>query len=311
MAIKRLAFSGDSIAVSSTGTYTYAAYSSNGTSYLYESTNMGAWTDLTPYGVAGVNPQLAFGGAAVEMVTQASTSVTVSTFYTSGVSAASDTVSVTPAYTAAAWYPTAAMGNEAIFVTTPSGQVDLLQSTDGGHTFSTSQAANYSSSSPNGSAVATVGTTRLATLAGYPGQLTAAVQGSTLFVEFTTELDGQTVAAVVTSPNDGGSWTAPQTVALTNTSVVNPMVVSSEPGYLYGTWLENSRGGWTVDAVEFSADGRLLAGPSPLPGATLGAVSPTAYTALVIDAFARPFYAWSVPIPNLPPPWLAASALAS
>jgi hypothetical protein len=292
--------SGDALAASGDGKEIYAAYVSGSTTYLWSSISSGPWTNLTSGGIQGTDPQLSFGGAAVALVSRSVSSLTVATFYLSGVQPALTTLSVSAYHDSVTWYPTQAMGEEAILATTSGNAVIFYGSYDGGHVFSSHTIANISTASANNTIFGTIASTRIANPIGYPGEIAATTEGSTLFGLYTAEVNNQTAVATMTSPDGGVHWNAPQFLQLSFASVLNPSLSSSSVGYVYSTWLENAGGGWTVDAAEFGQDGRLLTGPNPLPGATPGGVSANALTGVTVDAFARPFYAWTLPVASVP-----------
>ncbi len=190
------------------------------------------------------------------------------------------------------WLPSAGMGEEAVVVTTAFDTVLLYASLDGGHLFSHWQITNFTSS-PDTSAFNSAGGTRIWNPGGIPGQVAMAVDGATFFLLYTTSIQGVVVAATMASDNAGLTWVGPYFTSTSTGAVADPVVAASPAGYFQTLWRDNSQGVWAQDVATYSADARPIAPPESVPGAGHLNNQMTLYpSAIAVDPFERPFFAW-------------------
>lgn len=284
---------GDALVASPDGRTLVAAAASGGSTWVFQSPNGGVgWPGLTPSPVPGSSPELALGDPGVVLTTIASGSVYVTTLSSHGYGAPQ--VELAPGSTAVpVWASGVASGVTGVGVAS-GGVVYYYRSTDNGFLFGPSggtEVGRYQSTS--GSPIfESVGQTRLSDPQASAGTLTVTAEGPNVFLLYTSEVNGRTVANVTTSPDGGVSWNPTMTYQLQAGSIAQPQAISSPTGYVYVTWTDDAHGSPAVDQAVFLADGRMIQSASPLPGTGgspgFAATEPT----VAVDPFMRSLYAW-------------------
>ena len=284
---------GDALVASPDGRTLVAAAASGGSTWVFQSPNGGVgWPGLTPSPVPGSSPELALGDPGVVLTTIASGSVYVTTLSSHGYGAPQ--VELAPGSTAVpVWASGVASGVTGVGVAS-GGVVSYYRSTDNGYLFGPSggtEVGRYQSTS--GSPIfESVGQTRLSDPQASAGTLTVTAEGPNVFLLYTSEVNGRTVANVTTSPDGGVSWNPTMTYQLQAGSIAQPQAISSPTGYVYVTWTDDAHGAPAVDQAVFLADGRMIQPASPLPGTGGSPGSAATEPTVAVDPFMRPLYAW-------------------
>jgi hypothetical protein len=129
---------------------------------------------------------------------------------------------------------------------------------------------------------------------GTPGQVAAVsnANASEIFIVYTTDSGGVTVAETLSSHSGGRSWSGPYLASASDGTVTDPGIAMAPSGDIYVTWRENRGGPWEVDQTVYGPSGRLIQSPEPIPGSGGSTGLDAASPSVAVDALDRPFYAW-------------------
>jgi hypothetical protein len=285
---------GTAFAASPEGLYLFAAVS-DGTS-TSENCSANGGSGWIPHStISGSGPNMAYGTYSALLVTHTSTDIYASFLYCTRATDYTGTIAASAVNAAPVWVANATSGGASeagVVATLTYGSVAFYGSVDGGHHWTTSYIGAYVPT-PQLGALSTVGSTKLQDPGGWPGQISATTSGSSMFVVYTTYVNGQVLAQTSVSSNYGATWNAPQTTPLASGSVADPAATSSPAGYVYVAWQENGVGFWRIDQAVYTADGQLVQAPTPLTGSTQSNSPYSVEPTITVDAFQRPVVAWA------------------
>ncbi|MGP8146960.1 MAG: hypothetical protein ACLQAS_06070 [Thermoplasmata archaeon] len=283
-----------------------AAASSGGTTYLYQSTNLGqTWASLGT-SISGVVNSVAATPSEVSVATLGTTSVSVTSRTLTGSSVGQ--VTLTPSgsgatgilQTGSTTVPYGSTYLQATILSVlGSDQIQLATSTNGGASYTAPRAvATFGVLTPD-PRLSSIGATRLAPAASTPGQVALTSIGSGLFLAYTTQTaSGQVQVMTEASSNGGQSWIGPYASGPVDGAVQNLSLSVSPAGLVYATWIDPYYGSGGVDEAVYFPDGMPMFEPSALAGTGVSTNTPVGAPAIAVDGFQRPLLAWPSPIPG-------------
>jgi len=281
------------------GSNLYAAATTGGGTSIYSSTNGGATWSVLASGIGGTVEGLVTNVSEVAVLTLSSLTFT-STVYSLGGTLVGSSSPLSLTGSGITGVPGAS------FAVAPVGKswsyaiaagvygphhVEVATSSDGIHYTSFSMVANINTSVPN-AALSSVGATRLYPAGGIPGQVALTAIGSGMLLLFTTRVNGEVSANVLSSPSGGTSWLGPYRVGSTPGTVQDPQLTPSLAGTVYATWRDVANGTGTVAEAVIGPTGGILESPSAVPGSSLSGLSPIGAPAVAVDSLQRPLVVW-------------------
>jgi len=281
------------------------AASGGGTTYLYQSANLGqTWRSLGT-SISGVVNSVAATPSEVSVATLGITSVSVTSRTLTGSSVGQ--VTLTPSgsgatgilQTGSTTVPYGSTYLQAtIFSVLGSDQIQLATSTNGGASYTAPTAvATFGVLTPD-PRLSSIGATRLAPAASTPGQVALTSIGSGLFLAYTTQTaSGQAQVMTEASSNGGQSWNGPYASGPVYGAVQNLSLSVSPAGLVYATWIDPYYGSGGIDEAIYFPDGMPLSEPSALAGTGIPTNTPSGAPAIAVDGFQRPMLAWPSPNP--------------
>lgn len=287
-------------AITTMGSTIVAAVSSAGLTQLWASSNSGGtWTAFAS-SVSGSVVTLTTNATSVLLVTSGSGGWQATTFGPSG--KLSGQVALNPSGTGATGILSASasivpdgFGSLLAVAFSVSGlnEIQLVTSTNGGVSFSTSKAVATFSSSGVNPILSAIGSTQLSAAGWVSGQLALVGIGSELFLAYPTSFDGQTVLVTQGSGDFGSSWDGSYTSSPVLGNIENLSGTGSPAGLVYLSWTNPDVSRGAPEEAIFYPDGTPMLAPTPLGGA--GPAQPVAGApSLTVDAFQRPLIAWPV-----------------
>jgi len=297
----------DALVASPNGQSIVVAASSGGWTWVFEAASAGpGWRSLTPAAIPGSVEGVALGenGILVATLEQPSSIIatTLSQWHVTneGYGAPEVTLTTSGQQAAPYWATGVAAGSLGVAVTLAGGGVVDYQSTDNGYDYLATTIGSFEQPTTS-SVFNSIGDTRLLDSQAKAGAITAATDQSSIFVLYTSDVSGRTLANVTTSPNGGASWNPTTSYRLALGSVGQPQAAASAAGYVYVTWTDDSQPATSADQSVFLMDGRLIQTPVPLPSTGGPGDLRASQPAVTVDQLMRPLYAWIGQLSPSPP----------
>jgi hypothetical protein len=281
------------------GSNLYAAVTFGTSTSVYASVNGGAtWTVLAS-SITGTVGGLVANSTDVVVVTHSSFTYTSTVYTLSGtlVGASSALSPVGSGITgipgvAFAVAPVGRIWQYALAIgATGPNTIQVATSSDGIHYSSFTDIGTFNTTVPS-AAFSSIGATNLYPSGGNPGQVALAAIGSGMLLLYTTRVNGETSAYVLSSASGGSAWLGPYRVGSTPGSVVGPALTPSYDGTVYASWRDAANGTGTVVSAILAPNGGVVESPAAIPGSSEPDFSPISQPAIGVDAFQRALLVW-------------------